>query len=190
MAQPDLVLLGYLAEYISSSGTYYAGILVVNERGLPREFRHTDGVKPSRLQQTLYGDSMDSCLGMDSLGPALYNVLGVKPAVMLLDERGKRVFGDFVLEHLPAAIVKAAKSAEAIFMDQISPMGNMLDALQFDHHGVADSHVFAYIEDNETKSGAQAIKSAHGKMNLVSPFDRVRSVLAQVAEVEENKGRK
>jgi hypothetical protein len=127
---------------------------------------------------------------MDTLGPALYNALGMQPAVLLVDDRGNRVFGDFVLEHLPAAFLKSAKSAEAIFMDQISPLGNMLDAEQFGHHGVEGSYVFAYVEDNDSKSGVHALKSAQGRMNLVSPFDRVRSVLAQVAEVEENKSRK
>ena len=60
-------LLGYLAHFVSPQRGYYGGILVTDTRGVPREFRHTDAIKPTRTQTVLYGDSLEASLALTLL---------------------------------------------------------------------------------------------------------------------------
>ena len=186
----DRALIGYLADHVSSSGAFYGGILVVNEKGLPREFRHTEGINPSRLQRTLYGDALLSSLGAEAMGPVLLRALTKKPSILLIDPKGRDQFGEFVLNQRPAGLLTSAPNSESMFMDQIAPSGNMLDHIQLVHHGIDKSQIFVYVDEGDGRGGEDALKTAQTLMNLKSPFDRVRSVLAQVAEIEESKGRK
>ncbi|MDR3690269.1 MAG: hypothetical protein P4L46_12885 [Fimbriimonas sp.] len=184
-------MIGYLAEYVSTSGGHYGGLLVVNEKGLPREFRHTDGIRPTRLQQILYGDTLDSCLGTDSMGPALLAALQKRPSILLVDEKSRLIFGEFVLAHRPAALIVCGPSLDLLtFMNQIAPSGDLVDAVPLTHKGVTNSHIVAYVDEGDEGGGRAALLLAQGLMNLRSPFDRIRSVLAQVAEIEEGKGKK
>ena len=75
-------------------------------------------------------------------------------------------------------------------MDQLSLTGDMLDCVELSHFGVSGSYIYAYIGESEERSGRSALEVAQSTMNLHSPFGRVRSVLAQVAEIEEQKNRK
>jgi hypothetical protein len=97
--------IGYLGRYVSQDGAYYAGLLVTNVRGVPREFWHSEGVKPTRLQTKLYGESLEDSLGSDALAPALYDALGTRPDLLLIDREGKDLFGRFIAAHLPAAML-------------------------------------------------------------------------------------
>ncbi len=181
----DKHLLGYLGEYVSPGGSFYGGLLVTNERGLPREFRHTDATRPSKLQVTLYGDQLHSCLGSDAMAPALYNSLTEKPGVLQVDRMGKRFFGEFVGQISPAALLIAAPSDEGLFAESVSPLGDLVDFVRLDHLRVPNSFVFAYLVDDVGGNGRRILETAQRQMNLYSPFDRIRTVLRQIAEMDE-----
>ena len=82
-------LLGFLAHLVTPKGMYYGGLLVTNTKGVPKEFRHSDGIQPNRVQILLYGDCLESSLGSDTLAPVLYNSLPQKPHVLLIDQASR-----------------------------------------------------------------------------------------------------
>lgn len=43
-------------------GKFIGGLLSVDERGIPVEFKYTDPVVPNELQKILYGSSIDTYL--------------------------------------------------------------------------------------------------------------------------------
>jgi hypothetical protein len=181
----DDYLIGYLAYYLSPQKAYYGGLLVTNTRGVPREFRHSEAVKPSRLQSTLYGDSLESSLGADALGPALYDALGAKPDVLLLDQAGQSLFGHFVRCRAPAALLVRLADADMAFAAQLEPEGDLIDAKEYELKGSSSERVYAYIEENrERPIGARILDLAQKRMNLLSPFDRIRTALSEISQVE------
>lgn len=93
-SQLDKHLLGFLSCFATSDNNYYGGILITNEQGMPREFRHSVAVRPTRVQQLLYGDSLVAALGEDSIGPALLANLTRQPDLFLIEKIGKPMFGD------------------------------------------------------------------------------------------------
>lgn len=50
--------LAYLLVYSPQPQTFMAGILVINQQGLPQEFRYSDPVQAGKLQQLLYGKTL------------------------------------------------------------------------------------------------------------------------------------
>lgn len=68
--------LGYysLLDTESKNG-YMGGLLVVDARGKPEEFRVTFPVKPTTIQQYLYGESLLPHIGVELCGKPLYRAL-------------------------------------------------------------------------------------------------------------------
>jgi len=116
-------LLGYLAHFVSPQRGYYGGILVTDTRGVPKEFRHTDAVKPTRTQTVLYGDSLEASLGTDALAPALYDSLTLKPHILLIEASSRPLFGSFLLKYRPSALLVALADRDHAFNDILSPEG-------------------------------------------------------------------
>ena len=93
MPSPD-PLIGYLAHYVTPQQRhYYGGILTVDLRGMPREFRHTEAIKPSSMQSLLYGETLELAIGSDAVAPALYSSLTRKPTLLLIETLGRALFG-------------------------------------------------------------------------------------------------
>ncbi|MCC6728773.1 MAG: hypothetical protein IT208_05480 [Chthonomonadales bacterium] len=178
-------LLGYLAHFQSAQRAFYGGILVTDARGVPKEFRHSDGIRPTRMQITLYGDSLEASIGADALAPALYAALALKPDILLIDTSSRAVFGSFVHAHSPAALLVALNDPDLALADRLAVEGSLLDARDYDLKGSTAERVYAYIEEGSSEErGATVLEAAHRTMNLVSPFDRVRTVLAEIAQVD------
>jgi hypothetical protein len=121
-------MIGYLGRYVAQDGAYYAGLLVTNVRGVPREFRHSEGIKPSRLQTALYGESLEDSLGSDALAPALYDALGARPDLLLINEEGRDLFGRFATAHCPAAMLVQYPDRDMAFGESLSEGGELLVA--------------------------------------------------------------
>ena len=187
----DDYLLGYLTYYMSPQHTYYGGLLVTDVRGVPREFRHSEAIKPNRTQTLLYGDSLEASLGADALAPALYDALTLKPTILLMDKGSRLLFGSFLLRYPPCALLVSLTDRDLAFNDIIAPEGNLLAAKDFDLKGTPTERVYAYIEDRPPHYvGETALEVAQKYMNLMSPFDRIRQVLMEVWQVEQTRTRK
>jgi hypothetical protein len=180
--------LGYFSYYLTPQRAYYGGLLVVNSRGIPKEFRHTEAVKPTRLQTTLYGDSLEASLGMDALAPSLYDALTTTPDILLVDKQGRDLFGNFAYLHSPAALLVPLADPEMAFSDFLSIEGNLLEPMDYELKGSTNERLYAYINENaERPIGLQVLGSAQKRMNLFTPFDRVRSVLSEIGQVEQGR---
>lgn len=66
-------LFGYLTIHPlgNTNPRYMAGMLVTDEFGLPVDFRYTEPVTPSRIQQALYGQGMAHYVKTQILWPSL-----------------------------------------------------------------------------------------------------------------------
>jgi hypothetical protein len=188
--QADKYLLGYLSCFANTDNSYYGGILITNEKGMPREFRHTDAVRPTRVQQLLYGDSLHAALGETCLGPALLASITRSPDILLIERLGKAMFGEFVSSNGSCALLTVDTSDESVFMDSIAPGGMMHDAIQLRHGDLDNSFVFAYVEAHGSGDRpAQILEECQHSMNLYSPFERIRTVLQHIVQAEASKGR-
>lgn len=78
--------LGYLKVVNLPGGSFAGGVMVVDSRGLPLDFRYTDPVTPSKVQQVLYGKSLDRHVRQDVIFKHLAEKLEPRPALLLVDD--------------------------------------------------------------------------------------------------------
>jgi hypothetical protein len=177
--------LGYLAHlYVPQTRAYYGGLLVTNTRGVPKEFRHSSAVKPTKAQLALYGDSLEESIGSEAIAPALFNALTAKIDLLLIDNQGRPLYGGYAHQHPPAALLRVVDDPDKAFGESIHPEGELLDARPFTLRGSSIGHLFAYLDDQGNPSAARALVVAQQRMNLLSPFDRIRTVLTEIAQSE------
>jgi hypothetical protein len=81
---PDPINLGFLTIVHEPNG-YLGGYLLTNQWGRPLEFRLSTAVQPNRVQQILYGDTLEPYLCADLIGKTLVEKASVVPHLILTD---------------------------------------------------------------------------------------------------------
>lgn len=76
--------LGFLTILHEANG-YLGGYLAVNGWGRPLEFRLTSAVQPNRVQQILYGGTLESYVCADLIGKTLVEKAGVPVQLVVTD---------------------------------------------------------------------------------------------------------
>ena len=76
--------LGFLTVLHEPNG-YLGGYLVVNGWGRPLEFRLTSAVQPNRVQQILYGDTLEAYVCADLIGKTLVEKAGIPVQLVVTD---------------------------------------------------------------------------------------------------------
>lgn len=79
-------LLGYITTRVFEGPTYLGGILVVDKKGIPIEFKYVEPIKPFKLQSLLYGNTMDKYIRVESVGIPLVDAVERKPVVLFIRE--------------------------------------------------------------------------------------------------------
>ena len=87
MASSDNFHIGYVAvRNTKESDGYIGSLLVIDEIGVPQEFRCTRPVRPTDAQRALYGKSMDRYIMIELLGLPLYRALQTRPRFYIVDQ--------------------------------------------------------------------------------------------------------
>lgn len=76
--------LGFLTVLRDTNG-FLGGYLVTNRWGRPLEFRLTTAVQPNRVQQILYGETLDRYLCADLIGKSLIEKTATPVRLVLTD---------------------------------------------------------------------------------------------------------
>lgn len=157
-----------------ASGAYAGGLMVVDARGLPLDFRYTEPVQPTRLQEVLYGKTLDRHMRHDVLFKQLTARLEPKPHWLFVDD-------DQLLHlHAFAPVVSLAESRlhplrEAAMLQVVSDSEWLLQAaetgspLKFRMYQPAAGAVDAVAEN--------LVEAAAAGLDPVEPFNRVRQAL-------------
>lgn len=174
------VLIGFLGRHLTEEGDYLGGLLVTNETGVPKEFRHTQPIRPTQLQKMIYGDTLDRSIGSEAIAQTLLSELTCRPDILCINSAGRTLFGSFAVEFAPSAMIIREDSAEHALPNTLAPEGNLLDATFLNDRSSKGGVLVAYIEDDSDRSGEIALLKVAEKMNVESAFERITQVLIQV----------
>ena len=78
--------LGFLT-VIQEQGAYVGGYLVTNLWGRPLEFRLSTAVQPNKVQQILYGPTLNVYIAAELIGKTLVEKTNAKPQMIITDHR-------------------------------------------------------------------------------------------------------
>jgi hypothetical protein len=145
--------LGFLTILRDGAG-YMGGYLVTNPWGRPLEFRLSSAVQPNRVQQILYGQSLEPYICADLLGKTLVDKTATAAHIILTDHPAAV---DLRLRlDVPVALVNAS--------DPASPLSPHA-------HFPSDASV---VRD---------LKSRLGNFDFVEPFTRIREAMAEARKL-------
>jgi hypothetical protein len=174
-------VIAYLDVLRLDPAGYLGGVLVVDEFGLPLEFRHTVALRPSRLQTTLYGDALDRYLRAAVITTRLLDDLERSPGVVLVTDPLLAIGGDDApVAHMepsglepsgPIGTFRPVEGASAGFTLQLRA-GD--PPVRFITRADASLH----------RSMADAVVDAAETMDVSEPPVRVRAALRLIAAGE------
>ena len=80
--KPD-ILIGYLSIAELSKDLFRGGLLLVDLKGKPQDFRCTSVIKPNAIQRALYGGTLAGHMALNLCGLPLLNALQKKPTLLV-----------------------------------------------------------------------------------------------------------
>lgn len=107
MKNSDLKI-AYLLVSSPMPNIYVGGLMVTDGRGLPLEFRYTEPIQPTRIQQVLYGQVLSSYIKREVILETLLKNIETKFSCMLVEDEN---LVDYPSKGYPVLRVVATKSA-------------------------------------------------------------------------------
>lgn len=84
--KPQEAKLGYLLVTSPVSNIYIGGLMVVDGRGLPVEFRYTEPIQPTKIQQILYGSVLGRYIKTEVILETLLKNLESHPQLLIVND--------------------------------------------------------------------------------------------------------
>jgi hypothetical protein len=164
--------LGFLTVLHEASG-FLGGYLVTNAWGRPLEFRLSTAVQPNRVQQILYGGTLQAYICADLIGKTLVEKTGTRAQLVLTDR--EPVLELRRLLDLPIAWL--AEPGEPL-VDALTAAGAEVRP-EVDGRGPVLCHP-------EFPGDARPIREALdplGTLDLTEPFARIREAIAEARKM-------
>ena len=175
------VLLGYIYEE-HAQDVYRGALLVTDSRGIPRDFRYTEPIRPSRLEKVLYGSALGAYLLEEVILGALVDALSVSP-VLWLCERKSLFLPLYKKSKIPTLLLHQGGHAPLDHVGEIQPQTQdniflvqlyaLSDALRIE---VPEGEI-AKIEQH-----VGLLREVAETMDIMEPFGRIASALSAVEE--------
>ena len=173
------VRIGFLCcKVLTEDGGYAGGLLVTDERGLPKEFHYSHPIKPTPAQRIIYGAALERYVACDLIGMSLYTALSEQPEAFLVDDQ-------------MSLDVRKGMDVPVLFIRRLGdPMpagiGGALDLDATVEIGV-DTPGYAPIAmtpaagySGDSAEVSQRLGNILESLDLIEPFDRVRKAIAQI----------
>jgi hypothetical protein len=165
--------LGFLTVLHEANG-YLGGYLVTNVWGRPLEFRLSTAVQPNRVQQILYGGTLQAYVSADLIGKTLVDKAGVPVQLVLTDRepvldlrlRLEVPVAWVAVPGDPAAAALAAQGAE------VRPARDGSGPVLCHRRFAPDVAVVRPILDR-----------LEGNLDLAEPFGRIREAMTEARKM-------
>lgn len=151
--------LGFLTVLQEPTG-YLGGYLVTNQWGRPLEFRLSTAVQPNRVQQILYGGTLEPYVCADLIGKTLVDKTGT-PAQLIVTDR-QAVLDLRQRVEVPVLLLRPDRSAGG--------------------DGAADGYV-CHPHYPQDAAAARSLLERLGRPDLAEPFARVREAIAEARKL-------
>jgi hypothetical protein len=161
--------IGFLSVLHEPTG-YLGGYLVVNDWGRPLEFRLSTAVQPNRVQQILYGGTLEPYICADLIGKTLLEKTGT-PAQLIVTDCAMAL--DLRLQvDVPVVWLAPGGETPAGFGEPIRPASRASGAL-FGHSRYPD----------DKRIVRDLLGRLEGTPDLAEPLGRIREAISEARKM-------
>lgn len=161
-------MIGYLSVQIVEN-KHLGGILIINEYGIPVEFKYSEPVLPTKLQQIIYGNSLEYYLHVEIIAKGIIQKLENKPDVILVQDPALLFDKNIVLINILPQIVPEKRENKEV----IANINNTSLRITFSEGSKIEDNIVNIILDYASK------------IDIIEPFERVNKALEFVCESQE-----
>ena len=126
--KPEDIRLAYLQISSPKPNVFIGGVMVTDGRGLPIEFRYTDPISPSKIQQILYGEKLSSYIKRDVITETLMRNIETKFKSLLVQDEHLLTFPLKGITMVRVMETKSAPLGAAGKFQEISPTEILVQA--------------------------------------------------------------
>ena len=80
------IKLAYGAAFSSQGFGYIGALLITDYKGFPLEFRYTDPIVPTKIQQVLYGNGLEKYIKIDVILDSLIKAMSSSSKILLVQD--------------------------------------------------------------------------------------------------------
>ncbi|KAF2957608.1 hypothetical protein AS159_08075 [Thermotoga sp. Ku-13t] len=142
---------------------YVGAVLIVDELGIPQEFKYTEPVSPTPLQKILYGKSLELYLTVEIIAKSLLKSVEQKPEIFLTDNISLVEASDQVYYVSPYGTSKLEQSQNLEPNECVIPLQN--ESLKL------------VSKSNLTQDKIEKLKKIMEEFDVMEPFQRLSKAL-------------
>lgn len=168
----DKTLIGYLSlERNEERKSFLGALLVVDTMSRPIEFRVTFPVRPTAIQQPLYGDALEPYIGVELCGKQLIDALDNEASLILVSE-------EFLLElrsYFKKAILLVMRSGDVIEVSSDEGEEKIKSRITSASGRFQPINIYSANTHPEDISDSQEImESFFEDTDVLEPFERIK----------------
>jgi len=167
--QPGL-RFGYVVIVEGPDNGYRGGYLCTDHHGVPIDFWHTTAVKPTRIQELLYGAALKPQLFGKHIAASLLGRADASPTLLLVDDEA--TFEGLQDEQQVLVRVQACTGGTIAEQDEHSA-----------HVQVGPHDVLLSWRPRDHQTVEQLLPSLRA-VDLLEPFERIRTALRELSSTE------
>ena len=141
---------------------YIGALFVTDSEGIPLEFKCTEAIRPTPVQQSLYGEKMEPYIAIKLFALPLLRVITNKPRILFVNEQS------FLK-------IREEKEVPTLFIQQAD--NNITEVEQ------SPIILMPHPKYEADKNNEHIRESCH--FNLTEPFDRIKRAVAILGEKDE-----
>ncbi len=151
---------------------YIGGILVIDATGIPLDFKYTEPIIPSPLQEAIYGKSLNSHIKQKLIAKELFKELSGTLPICFTDIEDVNLAGQFVKF--------AVGLAETMLLADLK-LGEYKQIKQNEYIMLAKEHknpvrlVFQDLPPSKILNGLEIAKQIAININITEPFLRIKN---------------
>lgn len=164
-------LIAYFKMY-SEKDNYLGGMMVVDERGIPVEFKYTDIITPTKLQKVLYGEVLGKYLKEEVIMGNLVEKLENKADIYFVDKLENQVLEKFV--QVGVGVLKDSQNKPLENAGEYQFVKENEAVIQIDERL---NPIRIMFEEGRGEELVAKVVSLKLEGNALEPFDRVEEAL-------------
>lgn len=180
----DNIKLAYGIAYSSSSKGYLGAILITDFKGFPLEFRYTDPIIPTKIQQVLYGEGLEKYLKIDVITDSLIKALSQDISVLFVEDEDVLAYKN---SRIPIVRISSTKTSPLSSIGDYQKIKNNEVLLQTSHAKCPVRLLFTEnfeCEGPAFESIVNMLVEAGHFMDVDEPLIRVQKTLELICNQE------